>query len=132
MINHLISGHFSHSGKMCYYVRENETNTNQIESDLLGCVTYMHRRKLLGPPRMDNFKAVLVKEVMKNNGTGFTVAGLFKFLFSFLFVGLCVGALAIVVLVWRGSQLSYERMGLGRNSMNDDLNMDSFVEDSRL
>lgn len=78
-----------------------------MESDLLGCVSYVHSDKLLGAPKFDDVE--IVEEVVEmNNGEGFKIETFVEFLFGFMFLGLLFGVLGIVLMTYRG-RLKSER-----------------------
>jgi len=69
---------------------EQEKQNTDLESDQLGCVTYIHHSQLLGIPKID--KKVNYNPVQ--SGNGYRTGSLFGYMFLFLFIGLIVGGAA--------------------------------------
>lgn len=67
-------------------------NEDGSESELFGCVTYHHRKRLLGPPKLKQ-----IEEEPKPTGNGFKWSSVVGFLLLALFVGLVTGSAALSV-----------------------------------
>lgn len=93
-----------------------------LDSEELGCVTYVHRNKLIGAPQPK--KEIIEKEI--NDGTGFKSGSTVGFIFLALFIGLVLGGIAFygkkAYLDKRGGDQSGENnVAVNFSNLRDDL-----------
>ena len=82
------------SSKTCRYSSKDKKGSadSKLPIDQLGCVTYTHRKQLIGAPLIQTKTKTKNEIITKGNGNGFRIGSLFGFIFLFLFIGLLVGS----------------------------------------